>query len=72
MNAEIELQAIKVLLEKHDNDFAVSKDWAHSDTLGKIDWLIGCLKSKKEELEIVWKMLPGNQTEKYWELLQKD
>jgi hypothetical protein len=67
-----ELEAIKKLLAKHDNDFAVSKDWAQSDTLGKVDWLIDSLKAKKQELEIVWKMLPGNQTEKYWQLLQKD
>jgi hypothetical protein len=72
MNAEMELEAIKKLLAKHDNDFAVSKDWSQSDTLGKVDWLIDSLKSKKEELEIVWKMLPGNETKRYWELLQKD
>jgi len=70
MNAELE--AIKELLAKHDQDFNGSKGWAQSDTLGKIDWLIGCLKSKEQELEIVWKMLPGNETKRYWELLQKD
>lgn len=62
-----ELEAIKALLAKYDCDFNGSKDWSQSDALGKVDWLASCLKSKWQEVDLLWEMLPGNETKKYWE-----
>ena len=44
-----ELQDIKVLLR---DDLYESKDWRYSDTLGRVEWLIGMVASKNEEIEI--------------------
>lgn len=55
-----ELEAIKALMLKHDPDFNGSKDWRQSDTLGKIDWLIGMYQGKSQEVEMVWEMLNKN------------
>ena len=44
-----ELQAIKVLLR---DDLYESKDWLHSDTLGRVEWLINTVASKNEEIEM--------------------
>jgi hypothetical protein len=57
MSPEKQLEAIKELLAKHDQAFAGSKDWSQSDTLGKIDWLIGMCQGKSQEVEMVWEML---------------
>ena len=44
-----ELQDIKVLLR---DDLYESKDWRYSDTLGRVEWLIGMVASKNEEIEM--------------------
>ena len=44
-----ELQDIKVLLK---DDLYESKDWQYSDTLGRVEWLIGMVASKNVEIEM--------------------
>ena len=44
-----ELHVIKSLLK---DDLYKSKDWLHSDTLGRVEWLIKMVASKNEEIEM--------------------
>jgi len=55
MNSD--LNSINQLLSSYDTMFNGSKDWAQSDTIGKIDWLLRAAVGLKQEVDLVWEML---------------
>jgi hypothetical protein len=56
VNKETAMEKITALLS---DDRFESKDWKHSDAVGRIEWLIAMLESKNEEIDMWVDMING-------------